>query len=110
MEKVSIKLNMQQIVVASIVSLLLLSLALSSVQLGVTPVEMSTVGVELAAKLGIKMSTAGLAIDLLSGGSTVWAIIGIIFGASGAGIGVTAAIIGAKAIIKNQGKKAATAW
>ncbi|MED4978064.1 MULTISPECIES: uberolysin/carnocyclin family circular bacteriocin [Heyndrickxia] len=110
MENTLVKLNVKNVVVASLVSMFLLSLVVTSTQLGVSSVEISNVGAHLAAKLGIKLSTAGLAIDLLSGGSTVWAVIGIIFGASGAGVGVSAALFAAKAMIKKKGKDVAKAW
>lgn len=110
MENTLVRMNVKHVVLASIVGLVLLTLALSAVQIGVSPVEFSNAGMNLAAKLGIKLSTAGLAIDLLSGGSTVWAVIGIIFGASGAGVAVSAAIFTAKAMIKKKGKDVAKAW
>lgn len=110
MENAVQKVNVPYVVLASIVGLILLSLALSAVQFGVSPIEFSGATMELAAKLGIKLTTAGVIIDLLAGGSTVWAVVAIVFGISGAGVAVTAAITAAKSLIKTKGKEVAKAW
>jgi len=60
----------------------------------------------LATKLGIKQATAGLIIDLVSGGSTLWSIVAAVAGLSGAIGGITAI----KAVIQNSGRKYAIAW
>lgn len=64
----------------------------------------------LAAKLGISLSSAGVVINLVSGGATVWTIISLVFGVTGAGLALAGGIAGIKYAIKHQGKDAAAAW
>ncbi|WP_077622619.1 uberolysin/carnocyclin family circular bacteriocin [Sediminibacillus massiliensis] len=106
----SVNFNMKKVLLLSFISVIGLAFSLTAMQVGGSPVVASNFGVELAGKLGISMATAGKTIDLLAGGSTVWSVIAIIFGASGGGIAVSAAIFTAKNLIKKEGKDMAAAW
>ena len=64
----------------------------------------------LAAKLGISLSSAGVVINLVSGGATAWTIISLVFGVTGAGLALAGGIAGIKYVIKQRGKDAAAAW
>ncbi|MDI0275114.1 circular bacteriocin, circularin A/uberolysin family [Bacillus safensis] len=96
------------IVVATIVSLMF---GLMATQLAAAPAaEIQTTFSMLATKLGISQATAGVVIDMIAGGSTLWTIVAAVAGLSGAGLIAVGGITAIKAVIKQNGKKFAVSW
>lgn len=98
------------VILGLLASLLTFALGLMSAQV---TTEIGTVNSSfalLATKLGIKQATAGLIIDLVSGGSTLWSIVAAVAGISGAGLIAIGGITAIKAVIKKSGRDFAIAW
>ncbi|MDR9797331.1 hypothetical protein Q4O60_12760 [Aeribacillus pallidus] len=49
-------------------------------------------------------------LDLVSGGSTLWSIVGAVAGISGAGLIAVVGIVAIRVVIQNSGRKYAIAW
>lgn len=64
----------------------------------------------LATQLGVSQASAGLAIDIISGGAGIWSVVAAVAGLSGAGLIAVGGLAAIKQVIKNEGKDFATSW